>query len=158
MGLMKYTTVTSISNRLQYRLQVGGIQQPYGSPLVEPALLDQVGAQVEANVDAALSQVYTLPLNLNSDDTKAQMASLIEKGVICEVYPVHYSVDGSSDQFGKTMCQQYQEQLAAIVSGQIPLRGEISAVTPTLTISPPQTFVSSRKSSGRKGDALDIKW
>jgi hypothetical protein len=57
-----YTTKEAIANRLKGRLTVGGSQVPFAPTTVDNNLLEQVGLQVEARVNARLGTVYKLPL------------------------------------------------------------------------------------------------
>jgi hypothetical protein len=125
---LTYTTKEAIANRLEARLQVGGAAATFGKRVVNDNLIEQVGEQVEARVNARLKAVYTLPLS----GPHPALASVVEKLVICEIIGV-YAIEqldtvgratGDGGGFGSLMCRQGADELEAILSGTIVLEGE----------------------------------
>lgn len=122
---LTYTTIEAIANRLRGRAVVGGAQSPFGPSTVDDNLLRQVGEQVEARVEARLRQVYRLPLQ----GSHPILASIVEKGVLCELLGVHSMGQQPTEQgsFGALMCRQFNDELAEVISGAINLQGEVLA-------------------------------
>lgn len=118
---MKYTTVNNVANRLRGRAALGQ-STPFGASQVDPDFIAQIGAQVEARVDAQLGQVYKLPLT----GVHLPLASVVEKLCICEIMGTHYvgQEANPSDGFGRMMCKMGADELAAIVNRDPPLTGE----------------------------------
>lgn len=119
---MKYTSTSNIANRLRGRASLGQ-STPFGASQVDPDFIAQIGAQVEARVDAQLGQVYKLPLS----GVHLPLASVVEKLVICEIMGTHYvgQEANPSDGFGRMMCKMGADELAAIVNRDPPLPGEV---------------------------------
>lgn len=132
---LTYTLTSNIQQRLKGRLSIGGAQSPFGQQSVDMDLLDQIGEQVEAKVNAILRQSYVFPLKAANPaelESRPLIAAIVEKGVICQLADVHFfsGEDGSS--YGRQMCKDFAAELAAIESGQIRLPGEVLLTTNTL--------------------------
>lgn len=138
---LTYTDTDAIERRLKGRLTIGGPQQPYGNQAVDTDLLSQVGAQVEAKINAAIGSVYVLPLKLTA--CGPLLASLVEKGVICELADVHFFTSEEGTSFGSQMCRQFKAELASIVSQEIRLIGE-TGIAPSGDIRPNPNYVRAR--------------
>jgi hypothetical protein len=156
---LTYTTKEAIANRLRGRLTVGGPQMPFAPTTVDDHLIVQVGQQVESRVNAQLKAVYKLPLKT---PTNPILASIVEKGVICELMGTHYvgQEANSQDGYGRMMCKQFQEELAEVIGGAIGLEGEISATgSPQLEIGN-LTVAGKRRAIVDKNrmDAGTVKW
>ena len=124
---LTYTTIDAIERRLTGRLSIGGGQAPYGKISVDRDLFDQVGAQVEAKINAELAGAYKLPLNaatITNTDSRPILAAIVEKGVVCELADVHFFATEEGNSYGKEMCRQFKADLAALVSGELRLPGE----------------------------------
>ena len=151
---LKYTTTEAIALRLQTRLQIGGSPSSFGNSVVDTTLLDQIGVQVESRVDAKLRQRYVLPLTY----THPQLASIVEKLVICEIIGVHFVGAEVSDDanFGRLMCAQGAKELEAIASGDVALQGE----TPVAAIpsAPPGYSAVMTRNVARKDAAEKVEW
>ena len=122
-----YTDATAIQQRLKGRLSIGGPQSAFGSPSVDEALLEQIGEQVEAKVNAVLRQSYQFPLaaatELNTE-SRPLMAAIVEKGIICEISDTHFYTSEEGNSYGRQMCKDFAAELMAIESGNIRLPGE----------------------------------
>jgi hypothetical protein len=156
---LTYTTKEAISNRLRGRLTVGGPQVPFAPTTVDDNLIVQVGEQVESRVNAQLKTVYKLPLKT---PTNPILASIVEKGVICELMGTHYVGQEANPQdgYGRMMCKQFQAELAEVVTGAIALDGEVPATgSPELEIGN-LTVAGTRKPIVNKNrmDAGTVKW
>jgi hypothetical protein len=126
--MLKYTTTEAIARRLRGRLQIGTVQAPYGATVVVDELLEQVGAQVEAQIDAILREVYKYPLNAEAEDntqSRPILAAIVEKGVICELADVHFYQGEDGNSYGREMCKQYKAALDALRIGNPQLPGEV---------------------------------
>jgi len=120
---LTYTTTEAIALRLKGRLQLAGTPTPFGNTVADPALIEQVGTQVEARVNGVLRGVYRFPLR---SVAHPELSSVVEKLVCCELLPIYYygmenSTDGGQ---GRLMCDQGKAELAALASGQTVLLGE----------------------------------
>lgn len=150
---LKYTTVEAIGRKLKGRLSTGGAVNPFGSTVVDSELLQQVGEQVEAQVDAKLRGVYRLPLI----GVHPVLAKVVEDGVICDLMATHFVGDGNNEPggFGRWHCTQFQQGLNDILSGAVPLDGEtLSTGEADL---PPSRNVS-RAALRKPGDAEKVVW
>lgn len=129
--MLKYTTTEAVQRRLAGRLQVGGGGAPYGKSVVDEHLLEQIGTQVEAKVDAWLRSAYRLPLlaidPLNTA-SRPIVAAVVEKGVICELADVHFFQSEEGNAYGRSACKAFQADLEAIYNRQIDLPGEVAIV------------------------------
>lgn len=126
---LKYTTTESIARRLSGRLQVGGGGAPYGKSVVDEHLLEQVGLQIEARVEALLRGIYRLPLAaIDPTNTTARpiVAAIVEKGVICELADVHFFQGEDGNTYGQSVCRQFKAELDAIATRQFLLPGEVA--------------------------------
>ncbi len=126
--MLIYTTTEAIHRRLSGRLSIGGGSAPYGKSSVDEDLLSQLGAQVEAKVEATLRGVYRLPLKAADEDNTSSrpiVASIVEKGVICELADVHFFQGEDGNSYGREMCRQFKSELEALASRSFILPGEI---------------------------------
>lgn len=90
---MNYTTVEAIADRLNFILEV--TPPTFGSNLgakqVNPALLQRVGEQVEAKLNAALRQVYQpVPIPSMYSEAHLILAPIVEKHVCSEILIAHF--------------------------------------------------------------------
>jgi hypothetical protein len=141
--MLTYTTKTAIANRLRGRLTVGGPAVPFQPTTIDDNLIEQVGEQVEARVNARLGTIYQLPLL----QSQPLLASIVEKGVICELMGVHFVGQEGTEAggFGRLMCSQFDQELTALLAGSVTLTGEV-AINPAeatksanLTLARPRT-------------------
>lgn len=153
-----YTTRENIANRLKGRLVVGGGQMPFAPTTVDSNLLEQIGTQVEARVNARLQMLYTLPLTL----AHPVLASVVEKGVICELMGTHFVGQEATEAggYGRLLCAQFQQELDAIVAGLVPLTGERLITGSTSPIAANLTVAGTRAPivSTTRQDAGSIQW
>lgn len=153
-----YTTKEAIANRLKGRLVVGGSQVPFQPTTVDDNLLEQIGEQVEARVKARLKTVYRLPLT--SDHSV--LASVVEKGVICELMGTHFVGQEGSEEggFGRMMCSQFASELNDIINGTIGLDGETLATGSEVPIASNLTIAGQRAPivSPTRQDAGTVQW
>lgn len=126
---LKYTTTDAIGLRLTGRLLVDSSPSAFGQTEVNSDLIDQVGAQVEARVDAEIRKVYEFPLRTNSQPL---LASIVEKLTICEIIGTYFYGKAESDDggYGKLMCSQGMAELMAIGAGEVVLDGELPRSSP----------------------------
>jgi hypothetical protein len=148
---MKYTSTQAIANRLRGRVAFGQSSQ-FGVSQIDPALIDQVGDQVEARVDSSLGQVYQMPLA----QPHLELASVVEKLVICEILGTHFvgQEANPSDGYGRLMCAQGAAELEAIALASPPLTGESAIAAPVAGIAP----AGSLSLAGRRGGGEEIAW
>lgn len=122
-----YTTTDAIARRLRGRLQVGGLDLPFQPTNVDDDLIDQIGSQVEAKVNARLRSIYKLPLS----GTHPLLAGIVEKFVCGEILTTHMmgaeqvAGNGGDRSYAGFLLREAKEELDAIASGDIPLDGEI---------------------------------
>lgn len=151
---LKYTTQQAIAQRLAKRIQIGGTPQTYGKDVLDPALLEQVGPQVEARFEAALAQRYGVPLNVSDPNTRAIVASIVEKGILAEILPTQFFPEnGREGGLRKVMADEAAAELKQVQSGQIKLAGERISGS-ALSFPAPPIKVSQRK----PGAAENIQW
>jgi len=113
-----YTTTQAIARRLEGRLQFGGNPMALGNTVVNDALLDQVGEQIEAKVNLYLQKGYTLPLSL----PQPVVAEIVEKLVICELFDT--LTIGGEGREGDAYCDDAMSLLKAIACGDLTLNTE----------------------------------
>jgi hypothetical protein len=120
-----YTNNDAIANRLRGRLEFQDNNPLYSgaaAQIVNPTLINQVIVQVEARVNAALGQIYCLPIPLNKTSAIAIVSSIVEKFVVAEIISVHYQqaqnpeVGGDAGYGGKILNEAKQE-LTALLHG-----------------------------------------
>lgn len=160
-----YTTKEAIANLLRGRLVVGGQQFPFGPTTIDDNLIEQIGAQVEAKLNAQLKTVFTLPL---ANPTSPILASIVEAGILCRLLPTHATGDelptsgdvGVDRSFAGFYCKAYSAELQTLLSGTIALTGELPAVVPSSTIASNLTLAGQRAPivSPTRIDAGSIKW
>lgn len=124
---LTYTTIAAIQNRLSTRLQLSGVGQPYGKTVVSADLLEQLGTQVEAKVNATLRSVYKYPLDAiaaTNTESRPILAAIVEKGVICELADVHFFHTEEGSSYGHEMCQAFADELEALKKRLFRLPGE----------------------------------
>lgn len=152
---LKYTTETAIARRLRGRLQIGGTPSPFGEQIIEEELITQIGAQVEARVDAKLKQIYVFPLATNSHP---ELASIVEKFVIADIVPTYF-VGNDSDSisnYGQLMLTQAKEELELIATGDVVLDEESPVYAPS-SIVPNRTKVTKWASTKAERDAAYLQ-
>ena len=124
--MLTYTTTEAVGRRLRGRLETDGPLLAYGNPVVDPDLIEQVGAQVESRVEAKLRTVYKLPFK----SVSPIVASIVEKLILCELIPVHFAAELASNAdspllgFAGLMCKQGGKELGELLSGEVTLSGE----------------------------------
>lgn len=153
---LTYTTIDAIALRLKGRLRVGGSPVAFGSTVADPALIEQVGTQVESRVNAQLRQIYKLPLRKTQHP---ELASIAEKLTIAELVPVYYygqepSLDGS---FGRLMKDQGEKELTDLGSGDVILEGEIFAQSPHSVV-PNYTQAGRRATRGASVPVYSLRY
>jgi len=126
--VLTYTTVEAIALRLRGRLSVSASPGNFGPVQVDPQLIDQVGTQVESRINAQLSKVYRLPLRA----AHPILASITEKGVLCELLAVHSVIPdqasgGVAASYRDLACRQFDAELQALLARSVELEGEIFA-------------------------------
>ena len=121
---MIYTTTDNITRRLRGRLQVanGSLIPGATAQQVDPYLIEQIGEQIEAKVNLALSQIYKLPIPLTSIQALKIIESIVEKLIISEIATVHFQQTqtpelGGDAGFGAVLRKQAVQELESILSG-----------------------------------------
>lgn len=154
---MRYTTQAAIALRLQKRLQVGGAPTTYGKDVLDAALLEQIAPQVEARFEAAITALYVVPLNLSEINSRAIVASCVEKLILAEILPTQFFPEvGREGGLRKVMADEGKAELGAIASGQIKLEGERVSSTQGFPSARAVTVV--KRGARNPGDAERIEW
>ena len=125
---LTYTTVEAIQRRLVARLQVGGVSHPMGPQTINLDLVNQIGEQVEARVNAKLGGVYQLPLT----GPVPVVQSIVEKFILSELLPVH-QVDDPKDSLRAIVRREAEKELKEVCEGIVTLEGQtlVTATTPS---------------------------
>lgn len=158
-----YTTVSAISRRMRGRVDVGGLSLPFQPVSADDALIDQIGAQVEARVDAQLRSVYKLPLS----GSHPHLTGIVEKLICGEILAIHSMGDEqvvSSDEgrvssdrsYAGYLIRSANRELEAIVQGVTPLDGETLSTGDTSPPANSRNLTLSRKRT--TGAAESISW
>jgi hypothetical protein len=165
LATLLYTTKEAIANLLRGRLQVGGTQFPFGPTTVDDNLIEQIGAQVEAKLNAQLATVFRLPL---AQPQNPILASIVEAGILCRLLPTHASGEelptagdvGVDRSFAGFYCKAYNAELQALLNGTIALEGELPATEPEPQIARNLTIAGQRAPiiSTTRIDAGSIQW
>lgn len=119
--MLEYTTPDAIALRLRGRLEFNqGISgsafgQNLGAKQVDFQLYEQIGEQVEAKLNMALSMMYQLPIPQSALIAKKILSSIVEKFVVAEIASVHFqqvqsAADGGDAGFGAVMLKQAKEE------------------------------------------------
>lgn len=110
---LKYTTVEAIAARLNTRLSLTGPQSPFGTTVVDPALVAQVAGQIEARVDSVIQQNSKIvPAAAATRAIRPEtLAAVVEKGVICEIGAVHFAAEEEGKTYSNHQCKQYEAAL-----------------------------------------------
>lgn len=116
---LAYTNNEAIQLRLEGRLQVGGIPHQMGPQVTDPALIEQIGTQVESRVKAKLGQIYVLPLT----GAVPIVQSIVEKFIISELLPVH-QVDDPKDSLRLIVRREAEKELQEVCDGIVVLEGQ----------------------------------
>lgn len=156
---LKYTTQNAISLRLAKRLQVGGTPTTYGKEVLDTALLELIGPQVEAKFEMAIAHLYILPLAVSNLNSQQIVASCVEKMILSEVLPTQFFPEvGREGGLRKVMADESKVELEAIASGRLKLDGE------RIATSAAQGFPSSsavrvvKRGASKPGAAESIQW
>lgn len=121
--MLKYTTPEAIARRLKNRLELRdspptlGQAQALGAKQVDYSLYEQLGEQVEAKLDMALSMLYELPVPTTAAQALKILASIVEKFVVAEILSVHYQQtqgEGGDQGYGSVLFKQAKEECQAI--------------------------------------------
>ncbi|MGL5075855.1 MAG: hypothetical protein ACRDBG_08430 [Waterburya sp.] len=121
---MRYTSKEDIAQRLRGRLQIEG--SPFGATAaassVDDRLIYSVAESVEARVDAALGQIYQLPIPCEATSARAIIRSIVEKLIIVEIGITHFHLsinpqDGGDAGFIGAIRKQAIEELQSLLWG-----------------------------------------
>lgn len=121
---MIYTTTDNISRRLRGRLEVANTNliPAATARTVDPNLIIQIGDQIEAKVNLALSQIYKLPIPQTSTQALKIIEGIVEKLIVSEIATTHFQQTqspelGGDAGFGAVLRKQAIQELEAILSG-----------------------------------------
>ena len=88
-----------------------------GAKQVDYSLYEQLGEQVEAKLDMALSMMYELPVPNDATQSLKILASIVEKFVVAEIMSTHYQQtqgEGGDQGYGSVLFKQAKEECQAI--------------------------------------------
>jgi hypothetical protein len=80
-------------------------------------LYEQLGEQVEAKLEMALSMMYELPVPNDASQSLKILASIVEKFVVAEILSTHYQQtqgEGGDQGYGAVLFKQAKEECQAI--------------------------------------------
>lgn len=123
--MLEYTTSEAIAlrfrGRLEFNQSVSGsaFGQNLGAKQVNHELLEQIGLQVEAKLNMALSMMYELPVPESATEAKKILSSIVEKFVIAEIASTHFqqvqtAQEGGDAGFGSVMLKQAKDECQMI--------------------------------------------
>lgn len=160
---LTYTTIAAVGRRLKGRLGVQSLPGGYGPAVLDDELIDQVGEQVEARINARLRSLYKIPLQ----SSHPVLASITEKLIVCELMSSQALGEeqllvGSNGQargdrsYAGVMCAQGAAELDLLLSGQVSLDGETLATGEEAT--PTSSRNVSLASKRTPGVAEAVEW
>lgn len=124
---LDYTTVEAIARRLRGRLEIsksvlGGGTSGLAAQQVDLLLIEQVGVQIEARLNVALSEIYLLPIAATATIARVILGGIVEKLVVSEITLTHFQQTqvpqmGGDAGFGSVIRKQAQEELESLFAG-----------------------------------------
>lgn len=147
---LEFTTTDALLRRLSGRGSVGS--SVFGPAQIDPLLIQQIGEQVEARIKDELGKIYKFPLTR----THIRLQEIAELGIICELLPTHFiqQQNNPHDNFQVFSCKQFKNLLADIISGELPLDGELF-IGDSLV---PNPKIFSKVAQLNPGTAHEIVW
>ncbi len=121
---MIYTTVENIRRRLRGRLEIDNTNliPSATAQQVDQDLITQVGEQIEAKINLALSQIYSMPIPLTAVEALKIIEGIVEKLIISEIATVHFQQTqspelGGDAGFGAVLRKQAVQDLESLLHG-----------------------------------------
>lgn len=112
-----YTTTEAIERRLAGWANVSQPADSFGVSQIDTDLIEQVAQRVEARANQVLSQRFVMPLV----QPHLELASVVEKLVICELIGQLYAGQTPSESggYGALMCSQGRQELKELMTAQL---------------------------------------